>query len=242
MGGAAQWEPQRDAFDGLVAPDLPGFGANAQLPAIDSIPGFAAWVLDWLTEQGIERFDLLGHSMGGMIVQDMTDLAPDRVNRLILYATGAVGVLPGRFESIATSKRRAREDGFEPTARRIAATWFLDRENAPAYGFCADIAAQSAPGAMLAGLDAMHGWRGDDRLDRITCPTLVLAGDHDRTYSWALTEQLWQNIPGAQLAVIPGCAHAVHLEKPALFNARLAEFLSYPASTSSSVADRMPTI
>ena len=55
--------------------------------------------------------------------------------------------------------------------------------------------------------------------------TLVIWGDHDRTYPWSQTAQLWQSIQDADLAVIPGCAHAVHLEKPHLFNTVLGDFL-----------------
>jgi pimeloyl-ACP methyl ester carboxylesterase len=53
----------------------------------------------------------------------------------------------------------------------------------------------------------------------------VLWGDGDRAYQWSQPQQLWQQIAGARLAVIPGCSHAVHLEKPHLFNAVLADFL-----------------
>jgi pimeloyl-ACP methyl ester carboxylesterase len=62
-------------------------------------------------------------------------------------------------------------------------------------------------------------------LANIASPTLVLWGDCDRTYTWSQQLRLWQGIKGARLAVIPGCAHAVHLEKPKLFNAILADFL-----------------
>ena len=66
---------------------------------------------------------------------------------------------------------------------------------------------------------------GEAALDNIASPTLVLWGDQDRTYLWSQTQRLWQGIAGARLAVIPGCAHAVHLEKPGLFNAMLKDFL-----------------
>ena len=182
----------------LITVDLPGFGAHAGMPAIGTIGGFADWVLSHLTDRGITSFHLLGHSMGGMIVQEMVHRAPERVRDLILYATGATGILPGRFETIAESKRRAIADGFEPTARRIAATWFLRGDADPACQACADIAAQSAPGAMLAGLDAMQAWQAVDRLGEIGARTLVLWGDRDRTYAWAQPQQLWDRHPRGQ--------------------------------------------
>ena len=71
----------------------------------------------------------------------------------------------------------------------------------------------------------LNEFKSDRLLAQITVPTLVLWGDSDRAYLWDQQEQLWRTIPGAQLAVIPGCAHAVHLEKPHLFNAMLEDFL-----------------
>ncbi|WP_282119242.1 alpha/beta fold hydrolase [Ruegeria atlantica] len=227
LGGSRQWQGQVDALAGydVVTLDLPGFGENAQLDALSSILGFADWALNELKMRGIEKFHLVGHSMGGMVVQEMIARAPERVDRLVLYGTGSVGVLPGRFETIDTSKTRACADGPQATARRIAATWFLERERAVTYEDCAAIAEQSSLKAILTGLDAMHSWSGAERLSAIKAKTLVIWGDRDRTYPWSQTEKLWQSIPNANLAVIPESAHAAHLEKAGLFNGVLNDFL-----------------
>jgi len=229
MGGSAQWAGQcaalSDGFD-VIAVDLPGFGANADLPAIHSIGGFADWVIDDLRRRGVGRYHLLGHSMGGMIAQEIARLDAARIDRLVLYSTGAVGVLPGRFETIAQSKARALKDGASATARRIAATWFLQREEAAGFEACAQIAERATLEAILAGLDAMQGWSGTAALAGLTPDTLVLWGDGDRTYGWDQIHRLWQDIARSNLAVVPGCAHAVHLEKAAIFNALLRDFLT----------------
>ncbi|MEO1138368.1 MAG: alpha/beta hydrolase [Pseudomonadota bacterium] len=228
MGGSRQWQQQQkeleDRFD-VIAVDLPGFGDNAHVEAPNTIFAYAQWVLDSLKARGVDRFHLLGHSMGGMIVQEMVAQAPDRIDRLVLYGTGATGVLPGRFEPILTSKRRAEADGPRETARRIAATWFLECEAAVEYDACAAIAERSSLQAIVAGLDAMQNWSGEARLSDIDATTLVIWGDHDRTYPWSQTAQLWGSITNAALAVIPNCAHAAHLEKPRLFNEILGDFL-----------------
>lgn len=229
MGGGAQWHEQVSALSGreVITLDLPGYGGNAHMDPLTSIAAFAIWALDVLEEQGIQRFHLVGHSMGGMVAQEMVARAPDRVDRLVLYGTGATGILPGRFETIDTSKDRARADGSKATARRIAATWFLKREEAAAFEVCAAIAELSGVDAIIAGLDAMSGWSGGDNLSRIESKTLIIWGDHDRTYPWRQTEVLWRSIQGACLAVIPNCAHAPHLEKPKLFNAVMGDFLCF---------------
>lgn len=227
MGGSRQWRGQENAFGDqeVIALDLPGFGGNAHLEALPSIGAYADWALNDLSSRGILQFDLVGHSMGGMIAQEMVSRAQDRIQRLVLYGTGAQGVLPGRFESIQTSKQRAIKDGAKATARRIAATWFLEHENASAYAGCAEIAERSNTEAILAGLGAMNAWDGRCHLSDIGVETLVVWGDKDRTYTWRQTEELWQSIKDASLAVIPNSAHASHLERPDLFNMLVGDFL-----------------
>lgn len=231
LGGSQQWQEQElelgDAVE-VVTVDLPGFGENADLPALTTIAGFGRWVLEQLDARGITQFNLLGHSMGGMVVQEVVAQAPSRVDRLILYGTGATGVLPGRFETIAESKRRVQADGAKATARRISATWFLQNERAAAYEDCASIAERCSLETMLTGLDAMDNWRGEKALAAIQAQTLIIWGDKDRTYNWSQTEQLWHSISRSSLAVVPDAAHAVHFEKPRLFNSILRDFLNTP--------------
>ncbi|MEM6886913.1 MAG: alpha/beta hydrolase [Pseudomonadota bacterium] len=227
MGGSKQWQRQAPLSQtrDFICLDLPGFGLFADDEPISSIEAFASWVHKALTERSVNRFDLLGHSMGGMIAQAMVRQEPNRIDRLILYGTGPKGLLPGRFESIETSMVRARTDGAEATARRISATWFLEREAAEGYPHCAEIACQAKLPAILSGLTAMRDWSGEEYLSSIAAHTLVLWGDRDRTYDWPQVERLWKMIPNANLAVVPESAHAVHAERAPLFNTLVSEFL-----------------
>jgi 2-hydroxy-6-oxonona-2,4-dienedioate hydrolase len=228
LGGSQQWIAQAEAFSKhfqVITPDLPGFGLNNEAQAPESINGFARYIIDELDRSGVENFHLVGHSMGGMIVQEIIALVPERVDKLILYGTGPVGLLPGRFETLDESRRRVEADGVEATGRRISATWFQHGEVARGYQSCADITSMAHLQAALAGLTAMEGWSGVASLTKIKSHTLVLWGDGDRAYQWAQPEMLWRKISNVNLAVVPGCSHAVHLEKPKLFNAILQDFL-----------------
>lgn len=233
LGGSSQWEAEiaclGQHFD-VVAPDLAGYGDACDRKAPGEIAAHARAVLATLDTLGIERFHLLGHSMGGMVVQEMAHQAPARVQRLVLYATAAQGSIPGRFETMQRSRERVVEEGVEHAARRISATWLLDREASPAYPALAALAVRASTQAALAGLDAMEGWDGRQHLCDIRSPTLVVWGESDRSYGWPLIESLWRTIPDASLAVLPACSHALHLERPALFHAIVHEFLRSPAA------------
>ncbi|MFK7746065.1 MAG: alpha/beta fold hydrolase [Roseobacter sp.] len=228
MGGSSQWHLQYADIGQnhkLICVDLPGFGKRNKEAAATSIKGFADSVIAELDGKGIDQFHLMGHSMGGMIAQQIVHQTPQRVKRLVLYGTGPVGVLPGRFETIAQSKARGRQDGIKQTARRIAATWFLQGQAAEHYEACASLAELTTQKAFESGLDAMEAWSGEAFLNAVQSKTLIVWGDKDRTYQWPQVEKLWRSIPDAELAVVPGCAHAVHMEKPDLLNRILLDFL-----------------
>jgi pimeloyl-ACP methyl ester carboxylesterase len=229
LGGAAQWRAEIDRFADrfdVIAPDLPGYAGSAALPPADRIAVFAAAVVGLLDELGVGRFMLLGHSMGGMIVQELAATHPERIARLILYGTGPLGAMPDRFEPLENSRERIRSDGVVRTIRRIGATWFRAGEAAQGFEVVAHLGAQASEGAALAGLDAMSHWDGRGALVRLAMPTLVLWGDGDRSYRWPQVETLWRGLPDAALAVMPRTAHAAHLEKPALFHALIEDFIA----------------
>jgi len=229
FGGAGHWRAEMDALSDryeIIAPALAGFGESADVTAPDTIAENAALVWQALEREGIDHIALLGHSMGGMVVQAMVAQHPARVTRLILYGTGPVGLLPGRFETLDRSRERIVQDGMEPTLRRIAATWFLHGKDAPGFATCLDVGRAATQQAALAALSAWETWDGTLNLPRIIAPTLIIWGEHDRSYLRAQIDALLAGIPGARLTVLEGCAHAAHLEAPGAFHAALNGFLS----------------
>lgn len=233
LGGSSQWDAQvqflSQSFD-VIAVDLAGYGNAHHLPAPTDMAAHAQAVLSTLDQLGIDHFHLLGHSMGGMVVQEMVRLAPARVLKLVLYATGPQGSIPGRFETMARSRERLAQDGIDATARRISAMWLLHREASPMAQALGDLAVQSSAQAAEAGLWAMEGWDGRANLPNITQPTLIVWGDHDRSYQWPQIESLWRGIANSSLAVLPHCSHALHLEYPQAFHSLLLDFLLGPSN------------
>lgn len=228
LGGSAQWEEQirllAPHFD-VIAPELPGYGSSHAQLARNSISGYADQVLELLDQLDVTSFFLLGHSMGGMIVQQITAQAPQRVRALICYGTGPHGLMPNRFEPIETSRQKLRNNGVADTAQQISAQWFAQGERDPNHANAAALASGVSLESALAGLSAMEAWDGAAALSTIDTPTLVLWGDQDKSYRWPQPEALWKGISNAQLAVLPGCGHHVHLENPSLFQLVVLQFL-----------------
>ena len=128
LGGQEMWRFQEDLKDHfeLIMPSLPGYGESAFMTAPSTIRENAVKVFELLDHLGIETFYLLGHSMGGMIVQEMAALSPERVERLICFGTGSIGVLPSRFETIEESREKIKKVGIKQARESIAKTWFVD--------------------------------------------------------------------------------------------------------------------
>ncbi len=228
LGGSGYFAPQMAHLGrthDVIAADLPGFAGSAGEPTPDSIEGLSGALVGFLDELGIERFALLGHSMGGMVALQTALDRPDRVERLILYGTSASGSLPGRFETFERSIERIGEEGLEATAARITATWFVEGEAAALYPLCLEAGRGAGREAAIACLAAMPAWDVSNRLDTLAMPTLVVYGDRDRSYDLEDAVGLARGIPGARLSILPDCAHNVHLEKSDLFNQVVADFL-----------------
>ena len=74
LGSSEMWNLQKDylsKYFRIIAPALPGFGESYKVKSVDSINSMAKSIFGCLEEKNINEFHLLGHSMGGMIVQEM---------------------------------------------------------------------------------------------------------------------------------------------------------------------------
>ena len=100
LGSSDMWGPQikffKDNFR-VIAPALPGFGKSSNLKSCNTIECMAKSILYSLDKKNIKNFNLLGHSMGGMIAQEIVRLSDKKILKLICYGTGPRGNLPGIF-------------------------------------------------------------------------------------------------------------------------------------------------
>jgi pimeloyl-ACP methyl ester carboxylesterase len=228
LGSSEMWEPQIKYFKKnyrVITPDLPGFGKSNKSKSCSSIISMAQIIVDCLKEKKIEKFYLLGHSMGGMIVQEITRIIGHKILKLICYGTGPIGEIPGRFENMDQSREKLKENGLELTAHRIAKTWFVEEENSKYFYLCTNAGKATNLEAADNALLAMKNWNGLDNLKNIKNETLIIWGDHDKSYNFDQVDILNKNIQKSKLKIFKGCSHNTHLEKPVEFNNYLKIFL-----------------
>ena len=228
LGSSEMWKPQKEylsKFFRVISPALPGFGESSKVKSCDSIDAMAKTVLDLLNKKNINKFNLMGHSMGGMIVQEMTKISGEKINKLICYATGSIGDIPGRFEPIDVSREKLKKDGLEETAYRISKKWFVEGDKAKYFYLCDNANKATSNEAADNALIALKNWRSLENLKNIKNETLIIWGDKDTAYNFEQVDILNKNIPNSKIEVIKGCSHNVHLEIPKKFNEIVKNFL-----------------
>ncbi len=228
LGGGGYFAPQAsrlsDFFD-VICPDLPGFAGSAAVSAEMTTPGLSRALVELLDELGVDRFSLLGHSMGGGVALQTALDHFSRVEKLVLYGTASAGRMPKRFETVKETLDRITKEGIQATAERIAATWFVDGARAPMYDFCLGAAGEPDQTAAMEAIKNFQNWDVSERLSELEMPVLVICGDRDRSYSLEDTLAMMRRIARSQLCVLPNCAHAAHLEAPGIFTGVLTSFL-----------------
>ena len=229
LGSSEMWEPQINFFKNkfrVITPDLPGFGRSNKEKSHNNIKSISNLLLSCLEEKKVDKFHLLGHSIGGMIVQEMAKKAGDKISKLICYSTGPRGEMPGRFETVDQSRENLKKNGLEVTARNIAKTWFIKEENAKYFNMCIKAGKQTSIKTADDTLVAFKSWDGVDTLKNIKNKTLIVWGDQDKSYNIKQIETLKKYILNSSLLVFKGCAHNVHLEEVDEFNNKIEEFLN----------------
>ena len=229
LGSSKMWNFQKEFFSKhyrVIIPALPGFGESHNVKSLDSINKMAKEIINLLDQKNIDKFNLIGHSMGGMIVQEITKLIGDRVNKLICFATGSIGEIPGRFETIDETREKLKKDGIEVSFSRVPKKWFVKGDKDKNYYLCKnavkDVSLETADNALL----AMKNWRGKEDLKNIKNETLIIWGDKDTSYNFDQVDTLKKNIKNSRLEIFKDCAHNVHLEQPDQFNNLVQKFIS----------------
>jgi len=228
LGGGGYWKPVIEHFANrfdVIVPDLPGFSTSPDEPFATTIQEFAKVLVEFLDHLGIHRADVVGHSLGSLVSLQAALDYPGRVRRLVIYG-GSATAPRHRFEPVEASVSRIESDGIAAVAPGIVKSWFTARDNDPYYQLCLEATRRVSSETAIAALLAISRWDIRGRLGELQVPTLVICGDGDRSTPPEDSYELWRGIPNANLCVVPGCAHNVHLEQPAIFNAILSQFLA----------------
>jgi 2-succinyl-6-hydroxy-2,4-cyclohexadiene-1-carboxylate synthase len=217
----ASWDPVVAALAEryrALAPDIRGHGsAGERVPVtLEAVLGDLAA----LAPGGRGQFTLVGYSMGGRLALHAAFALPERVERLVL-----IGASPGIADPAEREARRHDDDRLADEIKRSSIEEFARRwaQTPVLAGQPPDVAAavhadrlRSRPAGLARALRGLGTgalpslW---DRLPQLSVPVTVLVGERDRKFTEIAT-RMASALAHAQVVVVPGAGHAVHLEAP----------------------------
>lgn len=223
---AAIWDPQLEAFGDryrCYAIELRGNGVPKPEPPPSLITreGYALDVLSVCDRAGIDRFTIVGCSLGGVVAFELWERSPERIAAMVIvgsfaaypnanaYAAGVTSAVNAAGSMAAFANERAAKLGLSPERLRETLAQ-MSVKTVPSY-----LAATQAT------------WTGDYTgvLPSIDVPVLVTCGERDGIAPPALSQAIAARIPGAKFAPVPEAGHVANADNPPAFNAMLERFL-----------------
>jgi pimeloyl-ACP methyl ester carboxylesterase len=223
LHGGGTWhgfEWARDWLDRfrVILPHRPGYGESADGPdvyAIEDLVEHSARLLELL---GLQRFGLVGASLGGWLAVQLALICPERIDRLVLVSPAGLLASARPQPDIAAVSRLP--DDLAADSAFVARFWPAQPEASLAALLAREAA---ATGRVMQGLpDADRELRR--RLPQLGVPTLVLWGERDRILGADLAREWTRLLPDARAEIVAGGGHLLLDEFPAA-RAAAARFL-----------------
>jgi len=237
IGGAARaWRGQLDFFKDCyraIAWDMPGYGGSAPLPTV-SIAALADALQDFLQQVGATKPILVGHSIGGMIVQQL--LAKNRgiAGAVVLAQTSpAFGKPDGDWQKAFIDARLGPLDRGETLvslAPSLVRELVGDNPDVSGMELARDCMASVPEATYRATMLALMGFDLRGALKNIAAPTLVLSGSKDNNAPAPMMAKMASYIPSVKYVELDGVGHLANLERPGVFNIAVDSFLKANAA------------
>jgi pimeloyl-ACP methyl ester carboxylesterase len=232
--GARSWTAQVDGLSDsfrVIAWDAPGYGTSTALASSEPHAGEYADILSQFVHAlKLDRFHLVGHSLGALIAARYAADQPERLLSLTLASiAGGHATYPpddrarlreGRLKLLAELGPRGMAESRGPNLLTPAASDAMRQA-------VIETMAAIRPDGFRQAVFLLSG--GDTRADVLrippTLPVQIIFGGADTVTTPEQNRRVASARPQAPIHVIEGAGHAVYIEKPAEFNKRLRDFL-----------------
>ncbi len=199
----------------VIALDLPGHGYS-EGPLRTSISAISNWVSSVISDLGLSRVAIVGHSMGSLVAIELSSKHIKQITSAIFIGTTAPMPVS---ETILEATSKAPEQAFNLLTE---------------YGFSKRnlLGGNSIPGMWMVGeclrryhredvnvlnidMSACNSYsQGLEAAAKITCPCLMIQGDSDRLTPWRSSDNLRATIPGLRVRLVNGSGHSLMQEAP----------------------------
>jgi 3-oxoadipate enol-lactonase len=228
---APQVETLASAGYRAVAWDMPGYGRSAPIEPY-TFKGLAQSCITLIESLSCGDITLLGHSMGGMVAQEVMARRPELVSRLVLCGTSpSFGKSDGQWQREFIAQRTAPLDAGKSMAELAAVLvpQMVGPDALPEGVRLATLCMSQVPASTYRrALEALVTFDRRANLAQVQAPTLVVAGEHDRNAPPAVMKKMAQAIPHSTYQEMRGVGHLQNLEAPEDFDGLLLNFLALP--------------
>ncbi|MGH8821744.1 MAG: alpha/beta fold hydrolase [Rhodoferax sp.] len=232
-GGNLAFALQVEAFAAAgyraVAWDMPGYGHSAPIEPY-TFKGLAQSCVALIEALQCDSVILLGHSMGGMVAQEVVARRPDLVNRLILCGTSpAFGKPDGNWQRDFIAQRTAPLDAglsMAEMAETLVPQMIGPGALPEGVRLARHCMAQMSPATYRRALQALVTFDRRANLPNIHVPALLVAGEFDKNAPSAVMQKMAGQIAGSRYVEMTGVGHLQNLEAPDPFGALVLDFLT----------------
>lgn len=212
----AQTKPLKHSLNTLAL-DLPGHG-QTNGSSNNRVGEYAHWLGKTLRALFKEPVFLIGHSMGGAIVQEMALLHPELLKGVILAGTGPrLKVAPLFLEGFLNR--------FEETIDNVIAFAYAPGADQSMVKEGAKLMKKAGPKVVHDDFVACDRFDRRKDLETIDLPCLIVCGEHDKLTPPALSKALHESIRGSKLKILPSVGHFAMIEDYQAFNQCVGEFI-----------------
>jgi len=227
-GGQAQWEPFLELLSqkyDVIQPIHPGWPGSDGLEHLDDVIDMAVYYADFFDTLGLDSFNLMGSSLGGMFAAEIAALDRQYVRKLVLHSPAGLWMDDHQpLDFFAAPQDVVMQALYADPEKAMAAMPKVDPEDKEAV---ARATLDRAMGMAATGKFIWPIWdKGlKKRIHRITAPTLLIWGDKDGLNPPVYGPHWQKLISGSKLVSIPGTAHVPMSEKPEEFVKAVTDFL-----------------
>jgi 3-oxoadipate enol-lactonase len=185
---------------------------------------------DFLRQIGASRPILVGHSIGGMIVQQWLIKHPGAATAVVLAQTSpAFGKAEGDWQQQFIDARLGpldRGETMKALAPSLVKELVGDHPDTEGMQVARDCMASVPEASYRTMVLALLGFDQRKALGDIAVPTLVLSGSKDKNAPASMMAKMAAYIPASTYVDLEGAGHLVNLEQPKAFDAALERFLN----------------
>lgn len=230
------WRAQAEYFSDryqVISIDSPGHGMSEVLRRHFTMEDCAVCLVQILDALHVKDCVLLGNSWGGMMGGVFAALYPERIRAAVLMnCTGSSVGWAQKFEFLAMTAVLRRCKKFPMFMAQRAVIAFAgnttEKTRPEVVRYIREVVSNVDPASVHWAIRSVVPYRKDQHalLGKVRCPTLVIAGEEDRTFPVAETKAMADAIPGSEFVVLPMIGHLAALEAPEVVNGVVDRFLA----------------